>query len=149
MGRSPKTAKSSPHYISGVELTQEVMKGKETGIVSARLAEMFMLLSKRISTKFRYKDEVDRDDCIMGGVEDLLRYYKNFDSRKSNNCFAYMTTICRHGQVKEFKRNHRNLIYNVDGTMDKVGVIRFSDLFAGHNDKSSGHQRGNKNEIPI
>lgn len=65
----------------------------------------------QISTNLAYKPNfinyTFRDDMIGDGIENCIRYIKNFNPDKYNNAFAYITTICFQAFVRRIQREGR------------------------------------------
>jgi hypothetical protein len=97
------------HYIKNADLLREINESKKTGVLTPAAVEMFIKLAHETSRKLRYKDQMDREDCISSALEDLLRYWKGFDSAKSTNAFAYFTQITKNGFGKGMKKLHNPL----------------------------------------
>jgi len=94
------------NYIQPEELKKEVILSLEKGILTPKAVEMFQLMAKEISKKFRYKDDEDRRDCISFAMLDVIRYWKSFDPEKSKYPFAYYTQILKNGFAKGWKKLH-------------------------------------------
>lgn len=94
------------NYVQPEELKQEVLKSLEKGELTPRAIEMFQLMAKEISKKFRYKDEEDRKDCIAFAMMDVIRYWKSFNPEKSKYPFAYYTQILKNGFAKGWRKLH-------------------------------------------
>lgn len=81
---------------------------KQRGEPTAELVRMFMLLAKHASMRLHYTDPMDREDCIAGAIEDLLRHWRKFDETRYDNAFAYYTQIIKNGFVKTwYKLGHK------------------------------------------
>ena len=57
--------------------------------------------------KLKYRDEEDREDCIMGALEILIKKWDKFSFDKSDNPFAYYTQIAKNGFAKTWKDLHK------------------------------------------
>lgn len=88
-------------YLSNKDLYNELIKSIDASAATPQLMDMFILMSERLSIKFKFKCQEDRQDCIWGGVEDAWKYCWGFDPSKSTNAFAYITQIIKNGQVKQ------------------------------------------------
>jgi len=92
------------HYVKNKELYLEIIKSKDSSCATAELMGMFFKMSNGLANKFNFSQQ-DREDCIMGGVEDAWKYFWNFDASISTNAFAYITQIIKNGQFK----THRDI----------------------------------------
>jgi len=91
------------HYVTNKVLYEEIVKCKDASIVTAEILDMFTLMSKKISLKHKFWVEEDRQDVVMGGIEDAWRYFDRFDPSKGTNAFAYVTSIIYNGQQKAWR----------------------------------------------
>lgn len=113
--------KSGKYYINNKEFTAEIVACKITGELSNQAVNYFIILANRAILKLKHSNPLDREDCIQSALLDCVRYWKNFDSEKSNNAFAYFTQLCKNGYAKEYKK-----IYKHIGKDDKVTIISLS-----------------------
>lgn len=91
-------------YIDQKKLFEEILKSKENNELTPKALEMLVLIANELSKVLKFKYEEDRKDCIAFAIEDLLRYWRNFDPQKSNNAFAYYTQIAKNGLAKGWKK---------------------------------------------
>jgi hypothetical protein len=99
-------------YVKNSELVKEIIESKKNGQLTPAAIEMFIKITHEISKKLKYKDPMDREDCISAAIEDLLKYWKNFDAQKMYdlgkvpNAFAYFSQISKNGMAKGWKKLH-------------------------------------------
>jgi hypothetical protein len=105
IGQTPE----SQHYVKNSVLLAEMMRCKEEndGRASEELAKMFLQIATKLSNGLKYLNEDDRQDCIYTAIADCISYWNDFDPEKTQNAFAYITSICRNG----FAKGWRNLGY--------------------------------------
>lgn len=100
----PKKKKStSGHYVKNSVLRAEMIKCLEQGELSNEAALMFQQIATKLSSRLKYSDEADREDCISYAVWDCIRYWRDYDPTVSDNAFAYITSICRNGFAKGWR----------------------------------------------
>jgi hypothetical protein len=87
-------------YVNRIELRQEIEKSFDQDELTHRAWEMIILMANRVSRKFSYKYEEDRQDCIMEALEVVHKYWRNYDKEKSNYPFSYFTQIIKNGLAK-------------------------------------------------
>lgn len=97
----------SKYYLTNDELIPEIKKSKKLGRITPKLALMLSEIASRSNRKLKYKDEADREDCIMGALEILLNKWQKFDFERGNNPFAYYTQIAKNGFAKTWKDMHK------------------------------------------
>jgi hypothetical protein len=99
-------------YVKNSDLIKEIIESKKNEQLTPAAIEMFVKIANESSKKLKYKDPMDREDCVAGAIEDLLKYWKNFDAQKMYdlgkvpNAFAYFSQIAKHGMAKTWKRLH-------------------------------------------
>ncbi len=102
-------------YVTNKELLPEIIKFKETwceeekkGEPSEELGRMILLIATRYADKGNFTNYTWKDDMIGDAVLTCLKYIKNFNPEKSQNPFAYITTICRNAFINHIKKQHRH-----------------------------------------
>ena len=97
---SSKDLMSSRHYVNNNELREELIRCKASGELTEKAILMFQQIAKRLSTKLKYTNPMDREDCISQAVLDCIMYWHNYTPEKSLNAFSYITQICVNGFQK-------------------------------------------------
>lgn len=127
-------------YIEQIKQAQVNEKPKPR--VPNYIASCILKIATRLSGKHNYMNNSHyREEMIMDGVENCLRYIANFDPTKSNNPFAYFTQIVTNAfnrriekEKKEDYIKHKYTQYNnvvlgneevvVDGSNDEVNTMQ-------------------------
>ena len=74
---------------------------------------MLVLMSKKINKKFRYDNEMDRDDVLQYTYYIILIRWHNFDETKYTNAFAYYTELIKRAhafQYNELRKLNKNAV---------------------------------------
>ena len=101
----PKTTNNtSGHYVKNADLLAEIKKSRESGELTETCALMFKQIATKLSSKLKYNNPMDREDCISSGVLDCIRYWRNFNPEISDNAFAYITSVCRNAFAKGWRQ---------------------------------------------
>jgi hypothetical protein len=122
-----KKGKKSTYYVTNKDLIPEMKKWKETGEISPELGKMIMDISKNLSNKGSFAGYTWRRDMVAEAVLTCLKYGHNFDPDKSNNPFAYLTTICRNSFLTFIKKQKKHSVIKdncykyIDYFMEKQG----------------------------
>lgn len=95
-----------PHYVKNKDLLREVLISKEQNQLTATAVDMFIKIATESNKNLRYKDPMDKEDCISAAIEDLLKYWDRFNPEKSTNAFAFYSQIAKHGFAKGWKKLH-------------------------------------------
>lgn len=118
MGRPKKTevkpvvqkreyrTENTPGYVSNKEMHCEMLVSLARGILTRRAAEIFMLIGKGVQKKMYYNNEEDKQDCLSGGVLDMLMHWRNYDPDVTTNAFAYFTEVYKRGAAKTWNKLH-------------------------------------------
>lgn len=94
------------YYVKNKDLLLEIIKCKEQGFLTPQAVKMFELIAEQSNKKLSYKDPMDKEDCISGAIEDLLKYWNRFKPEVSTNAFAFYTQIAKNGFAKAWKKLH-------------------------------------------
>lgn len=116
------------NYLNGPDLLAEIIKSKEEDQLTPKAIKMLQLLTEKAVTKLHYRNKMDKDDCIQSAMMDILKYWRGFKPEKSNNAFAYYTTIIYKGAAKGWNKLHPE-------TKKKIEKISLSNSF---NDSEGG-----------
>jgi DNA-directed RNA polymerase specialized sigma subunit len=102
-------------YVTNKELLPEVEAYRESwdeeekkGEPSEELGRMILLIATRYAEKGNFANYTWKEDMIGDAVLTCIKYLKNFNSEKSKNPFAYITTICRHAFINHIKKQHKH-----------------------------------------
>lgn len=104
-------------YVTNKELIPEIEKYKEqwdkdnktiVGEPSEKLGNMILMIATKYAEKGNFTNYTWKEDMIGDAVITCLKYIHNFDTSKSNNPFAYITTICRNAFINHIKKQHRH-----------------------------------------
>lgn len=101
-----KIDKSGKEYVSNPLLLQEIIKSQEQGELTPNALKMLMLMVTQIQRKRVYKNKEDEKDCAATAYLDIALYWKGFNPEKSNNPFAYYTSIITNALAKGWDKAH-------------------------------------------
>lgn len=108
-------SKSTAHYIDNKKFFQ-AMKDWKDDVDAAEaagdpkpkctnyLGECFVKISNHLAYKSNFVNYTFRDEMILDGIENCLRYADRFNPDKSNNPFAYFTQITYYSFVRRIKK---------------------------------------------
>ena len=120
---SSTTSKSSPstYYIDKEEMVKEVIKSRETGVMTDRLARMILLLAEKISYRHCFIGYSYREDMVADAVLNLVcGGALKFDPSKSQNPFGYYT-IAIHRSFIHFLHVEKKHRYIRDKLLIELG----------------------------
>jgi len=114
------TNKKTPGYLSNDDLYKEIIKSKKDGKLTDAAFNMLMLMTKRINRKFRYDNEMDREDVLQFSYLRLLQVWNNFDETRFSNVFSYYTEVIKRAHAFEY-----NLLMKT--RKDSISINNFYD----------------------
>ena len=95
--------KKGKYYINNKEFFNEILTSRVQDKLTDRAVSLILLLAERRSaTKFFYIHESDRYTCMSQGIEDSIKYWRTFNPEKSENPFAFFTSVIDNGMKKQF-----------------------------------------------
>ena len=88
--------KKTNHYVTNVEILEEMKKYKKSGIISDKLGGIFIKISSGLANRGSYAGYTWKRDMINEAVYTCVRYAHNIDIEKLNksNAFGYFNMIC-------------------------------------------------------
>jgi len=89
------------NYLNNKDLFAEVVKSREAGIMSDKLARMLQMLTQRYGRAGRYIGYTYNEDMQAYAMMMLCRTWHKFDPERFTNAFAYYTT-CVHNSFNQF-----------------------------------------------
>lgn len=106
------------HYVDNKKFFQEIKAWKiewdeAVSSNSAKpqcphyLGECFVKISNHLAYKSNFVNYTYRDEMILDGIENCLRYADRFNPEKSSNPFAYFTQITYYSFIRRIKKEAR------------------------------------------
>lgn len=110
--------KDKVHYVNNKEFYEairiyidqcNVSEEMETELprVSEYIGECFFKIAQKIGTKPNFANYTFKEDMILDGVENCLRYIRNFDPDKSKNPFSYFTTVITYSFLRRIEKEKK------------------------------------------
>lgn len=111
-------ARRSKHYINNRDFftslekfLTECKEAEKNGVQLPRIPDYigkaFMLLCQRISTRGNFAMYSYKDEMIGDGIENCVMQVRSFNPAKSQNPFAYFSTIISNAFVRRIKKEKR------------------------------------------
>lgn len=107
---APATSEKT-FYLKNADLLAEVIKCKEAGKVSNKLATMLYMLTSRYATKPNFSGYTYIDDMVAEALADLCKNALKFKPERSSNPFAFYTQ-CIHNSFLGYlnsEKKHRRI----------------------------------------
>ena len=107
--------KNAAHYIDNKRFFKEISIWKEewdrnvaedkpAPRCTEYLGGCFVKISNHLAYKSNFVNYTYRDEMILDGIENCLRYADRFNPEKSNNPFAYFTQITYYSFIRRIKK---------------------------------------------
>lgn len=98
MNKKPK------HYINNTDLLNAIVawqesckvavkKGEQTPIIPDYIGKCIMDICERLSHRYNFNNYSYRDEMVPDGIEACINAVKNFDIKKTDRAFAYLTMV--------------------------------------------------------
>lgn len=110
-----KIKKQKPHYVDNEKflkamdeykqlLNEAEESGEEKPVVPNYIGECIMKIATKLSYSPNFINYSYREDMVLDGIENCIRYIHNFDSEKSKNPFSYFTQIIYYAFLRRIKK---------------------------------------------
>ena len=120
-------------YINNQEFLKALTEHKEkckfaveTGLpppkITDYIGECFMNIADHLSRKPNFASYSFREGMVSDGIENCLKYYRNFDETKSKNPFAYFTQIIYYSFLRRIASEKKNLYVKYKAT-EQAGIL--------------------------
>lgn len=99
------------NYLNNKDMLEEVMKSKEQGQMTDKLAHMLQTLCARYGRRGNFANYTYNEDMQAYAMYMLVRTWNNFNPEKSKNPFAFFTQCVKNSfiQYLNHEKRHRTL----------------------------------------
>lgn len=115
-----KDSKLAVHYVNNKEFTAavaeyvaEIKQAKRDKVEKPRMSEYIgeciYKISTRLSTRPNFINYTYRDEMICDAIENCIQYLGNFNTKKSDNAFAYVTQICYYAFLRRIQKEKKQV----------------------------------------
>jgi hypothetical protein len=106
------------HYVDNVKFCEALTayrtacikaekRKRETPQISDYIGECFLKIATHLSRRPNFAGYSYREDMVSDGVENCLRYVRNFDPKKSKNPFSYFTQIIYYAFLRRLQAERK------------------------------------------
>lgn len=105
------TTKKKTNYLNNKDLLAEVLKSKEQGFMTQKLATMLQLLTTKYAKKGNFSGYTYNEDMQAYAMLMLVKTWDSFDPNKSSNPFAFFTQCIKNSFIQYLnqEKNQRNI----------------------------------------
>ncbi len=128
------------HYVDNKKMYQAFVdhiaaceEAREKGLKEPKLpdyiGECFIKISERLSLTWKFINYTFRDEMISDGIENCVRYWRNFNPVKYDSPFSYFTKIIYWAFVRRIKKE-KGEIYIRYREIRNLGILDENDLLS-------------------
>jgi glucan phosphorylase len=118
--RKRKNKKDDKNYVNNKMLLKEVIKSKKMGELTPEAFNMLLsIIDNLTNNKMIYLEKADKEDCYSEAVYQVLKNWKKFDPKKSDNAFSFFTQVIKNGLAIGWNSIHK---------LNKKQIIRIDEL---------------------
>jgi DNA-directed RNA polymerase specialized sigma24 family protein len=103
-------------------------RGVQLPVVPNYIGACIQSIAYRLATKPNFSGYTFKEDMIMDGIENCLRYIENFDPDKSSNPFAYFTQIIWYAFLRRIAKEKKHLYTKLKSSQS---MIALGETYAG------------------
>ena len=104
-GKQLATGKKTPkHYVNNKDFLEAIIayknscdaaraRGKQIPVIPDYIGQCIWHIANRLSSRPNFSGYAFREDMVMDGIENCLKYIEKFNPEKSSNPFAYFTQV--------------------------------------------------------
>ena len=115
-----KKSETNRHYVNNKEflaamtayresVQEAAEKGKDKPRVTEYIGECFVKIANHLAYKSNFVNYTFREEMIVDGIENCIRYIDNFNPEKSKNPFAYFTQITYYAFLRRIQKEKKQL----------------------------------------
>jgi hypothetical protein len=139
--------KGDKHYVNNAEFTaalheysQECRTANDAGIPEPRMSDYIggciLKMANRLSLTPRFRGYPFREEMVGDAVIAAVKYAKNFDGRRFDNAFAYVTQILFSHMIMTIKKEKRKYQTNMElianAQLESFGIEELDGSAAQH-----------------
>lgn len=162
MTKRKRQKRGDEHYVNNKEFTEAVSKyalahkeatnkGEVPPKMSNYIGECVMKISKRVASKPNFSGYSYIDEMIYDAIEGCVYGLHKFDPEKSQNAFAYASTIIHNKFIQRLNKekdqrvikqsvfDHLNVMYRTSDQQDSDDNVYLAQFNENHSEFSQQH----------
>jgi hypothetical protein len=119
--------------------------GEKRPIIPDVIAISFMKIARKLANRPNFIGYTWKEEMILDGIENCIRYVHKFDHNKSNNPFAYYSQICYFAFLRRIAQENKQT-----DTKSKLYDTQLDNSTFYHLDKQdSGDMKFHESHAPL
>lgn len=125
--------RTKKNYVNNADFYQALMDyqqkcneakalGKELPIVPNYIGECIMQIATRLASRGNFSGYSFKEDMIMDGVENSLKYILNFNGEKYKNPFAYFTQVIWNSFIGRIGSEKKQLYVTFKSSQEMIAL---------------------------
>jgi len=94
-------------YLDKTKFQYEIILSQGKGYLTDKAARYMVLIGNGLINSKWYDNQDVKDDCLSNGIYTMLKNWKSYDRKKTDNAFAYFSEIFKRGMALEFNKNDK------------------------------------------
>jgi len=94
--------------------------GKPKPKIPDAIGKQIMTMAERLASRYNFNNYTFKNDMVMDGVENCLRYFDNFNPKKSTNPFGYFSRILYYAFLRKIEVEKNQLYIRYKGIQEAV-----------------------------
>lgn len=91
-----------------IKVAEAAEAGKDKPVIPNYLGDCILKIATHLSYKPNFINYSYKDEMILDGIENCIRYFDNFDPDKSSNPFAYFTQIIYFAFIRRISKEKKH-----------------------------------------
>lgn len=127
--KKPKASKDR-HYVDNKKFYMALCDRKENkeDRISEYIGKCFFDISNNLSKKHHFRNYPYREDMVMEGVENCVRYIDNFDTEKYKNPLGYFTQVCYYAFIGVIPKEKKELYIKFKASSNAIAQGEVADM---------------------
>jgi hypothetical protein len=121
------------HYVNNKDFLESIIQhknacdkaresGKQLPVIPNYIGDCIMEIAHRLARRHNFSGYAFKEDMIMDGVENCLKYIEKFDPEKSSNPFAYFTQVIWYAFLQRIAKEKKFLYTKLKSSQEMLAL---------------------------
>ncbi len=128
-----KNTETKVHYVDNKRFFAEMVayktaveKSGDDLPIPDYLGECILKIAQGLSFRPNFINYTYREEMVSDGIENCIRYFRNFDPKKSKNPFSYFTQICYFAFIRRIAKEKVQVAIR-EKVIDRMDIFDLAD----------------------